>query len=282
MPLHEDGVQTEIVETAMPVGESPENCIVELDPSKVLVPDGNRGVTPESVTDLVTSVGKDGQIQAIIAFPHPQRQGYFLAADGNRRTMTARILGRTVKAILLDHAPSQSELIRLRNNSNAMRKNASPEDIARDAEELMRLEGLTQAQTAEALHMSPGQLSKILSKAKNACDEVKRAEADGRIVPDVARIISTLPQDKQPEALRQALEEDMTRDLVQILVAKINGTKQAKPKPIKGRTPQGIQFVIPEMDSESLIGELNTLIEAVKKVSKHGLGLAALPSVIGK
>jgi ParB/RepB/Spo0J family partition protein len=255
--------------------------LVDLDPARVHTPPGNRKVTPDSVADLLPSVEKDGQLVFGIVYPHPDLPGEFYCADGNRRLMCCRILGRPFKAVELPSAPSKEELLRIRVTANFHRKNASAYELAADVTAWMELTGGTQKAAAEFFCISEGQLSKILAKARNACEAVRKAEEDKTICQDVARIIATLPQDRQPAALVQVIEHDMKRDAVEKLVANIKGTKPAKhDKPIKVRTPKGVQAVIPALDYDSLLAELGVLMEAVKKVQKHALPLASLPALL--
>ena len=259
--------------------DTSEHRIVELDPAKIHPPEGNREVTPDSVTDLVASIKRDGQTQPIIVCAHPTIEGHYLALDGNRRTLSARILGKMISAMVLGTIPTARQLVKIRNNSNAMRMNASPEDIARDAEFLMEHEGMTQAEAATELHYSASQLCKIINKVRKACDEVKQAETEGRIVADVARLISTLPKDQQPEILFKVIDGNLTRDAVEALIAQIKGGKAKKGKPVK-LVIAGIQFIIPDTRFTTILDALQAVREGVIKADKNNFPLSALPSLL--
>src|SRR5262245_27024860 len=80
--------------------------VLEFDPADCLPAPGNRPVTPESVTDLLPSMEKTGQVVAGFIYADPELPRKWRVADGNRRVMCCRILGIKFRAILLDHAPT--------------------------------------------------------------------------------------------------------------------------------------------------------------------------------
>ena len=69
---------------------------------------------------------------------------------------------------------------------------------------------------------------------------------------------------------------------VEAEVNKLLGGKKAKGglRPVKARTARGLCAVIPPLDYESVLGELNALCEAVRKAAKHSLPLSSLPSLL--
>jgi ParB/RepB/Spo0J family partition protein len=256
--------------------------IVELDPSKVHIPPGNRLVTPELVADILPSIENDSQLVPAIVYPHPTLPGEWMAADGNRRAMVARILGRKLKAFVLAAAPTDEELIRIRVTTNFLRKNSSAYELAVDLERWMNAKNASQRQAAEFFRISEAQVSKILNKARNAIPEVIQAEKEGKIVEDVGRLLATLPKDKQAEALIHVLQNDMRRDSVEGFVANIKGFKRPKESKPVTASEGGATFRFPSSWSwQRIIESALKLVEAAKRGMKvDGLGTNALPGLL--
>jgi hypothetical protein len=70
----------------------------------------------------------------------------------------------------------------------------------------------------------------------------------------------------------EALEEQVVRLLVR--------RTSRHGRPVKARTAKGISAIIPVLDYEAVLGELATLIEAVKRAQKHGLPLSSLQALL--
>ena len=262
------------------VGALPTWKEIEVDAALVRPAPGNRTVTPESVSDLVPSVEKEGQLVPAIIFPDSERPGHFLGADGNRRAMVSRILGRKLRAYLLDRAPTEEEIIRIRAATNFHRKNASAYEIAADIKRWIELKpGATQRQAAEAFGISAPQVCKLLDKLEHACAELRQAEEEKRICPDSARIIATLPTaEQQREALKDAIAHDLKRDAVERLVARIKGVPQkAKAKPLKLKL-DGVQMVASNPTLDGLQAFAERLLAALKRLAKDGDAIDFLPA----
>ncbi len=256
--------------------------IVEVDATHVHSPPGNRIVTLESLSDLMPSLDSDGQLVPAILYEHPEITGHFMAADGNRRAMAMRVLGRKLKAVILPKAPTESELIRLRIAANFHRKNASAYELAADIQRWMELEGANQRQAAEAHGISASQLSKVLAKAQNACAAVREAEEAKRICPDVARLISTLPKEEmQREALQQAISRDLKRDTVENIVTRMKGAKRPRTaKPVKAKA-DGVTLVAPGDWTWNHVKELAERLKgAAARGEKLDAPLSLLPSLL--
>lgn len=276
---------SDLVGIAVPAGISrpadlPRWKEVEVDAALVRPAPGNRVVTPESVSDLLPSMESQGQLVPGIIFPDPELPGYYRGADCNRRAMVCRILGRKLRAYLLDQAPTEEQVIRIRAATNFHRKNASAYEIAADIKRWLELnEGATQRQASEAFGISAGHVCKLLDKLKSACGELRQAEEGMKICPDSARIIATLPSpEQQREALRDAIAHDLKREAVERLVARMKGiTKKARTKPVKVKL-DGVQMVASNPTLEGLQAFGERLLAAVRRCVKDGDGVEILPS----
>jgi ParB-like chromosome segregation protein Spo0J len=222
---------------------------------------------------------KEGQLVTAIIYPDPERPGHYLGADANRRAMSCRILGRKLRAYVLESAPLEEEIIRIRAATNYHRKNASAYEIAADIKRWMELKGATQRQAAEAFGISAPQVSKLLDKLENACLEVRQAEESKAICPDSARIIATLRSpDQQREALKEALARNLTREAVERLVARMKGSpKKTKAKPLKLKL-DGVQMVASNATLDGLQAFTEQLLAALRKLAKDGDGIEFLPA----
>jgi hypothetical protein len=72
----------------------------------------------------------------------------------------------------------------------------------------------------------------------------------------------------------------MKRDAVESMCSQMNGRKGPKAKPVKARTPKGLQTILPPLDYDGLLGELGIVTEAVKKAQRHGLPLSSVPQLL--
>lgn len=256
---------------------------IEVDPALVRPAAGNRIVTPESVADLLPSMEKEGQIVPAIICPDPENPRFFLGLDGNRRGLCQRILGRKLRACLLESAPPEKEIIRIRAATNFHRKNASAYELAADIQRWKELEGgATQRQAAEAFGISASQVCKLLDKLEHACLEVREAEESKVICPDSARLIATLrSHGQQKEALKETIAHNLKRDAVERLVARMKGfTKKGKSKPVKIYV-DGVTLLVPgDWTWQQIRDFVAKLKGAADRGEKMDAPLSLLPSLL--
>lgn len=255
---------------------------LDLDTPTVCTPESNRQATLESVSDLLASMKLHGQLVLGIVASHPTKPGSWLCLDGNRRLLCCRILGLKFRAVRHEGEITEASLAITRIATNNIREKMTDMEVAADLQRIMDAHNCSQAEAGErAGGICPSEVSKIMSFGKRAIPELIAAVEARTICRDVGRIISRLASpEQQKEVLERAVTHNMKRDAVDVLVRQMNGKKVSKEKPIKARTPKGLQAIIPASDYDCVLGELATLTEAVRKAQKHGLPLASLPALL--
>jgi ParB/RepB/Spo0J family partition protein len=266
---------------AAPEVEQPARDVVyELNPADVLTPEGNRQFDPADCRDLLESMRNMGQLVPGIVFRHPTIKGKWLCVEGNRRRYCTSVLGTLFKTVIADGSPTKVGLIKTRLTANCIREAMSPFDIARDVTDYMEAEGISnQSEVAERLNLSKATLNRALGTQRIPGDLHELA----RQVTHSAYLISTLPtREEMKEVLTIAVGPPlMTRDQISKLVAERKGKKTKPAKCVKLKTRRAVQVSFPKMDAETLIGELSTIIENVRRCVKHGLPLeVSLPSLL--
>ena len=244
----------------------------------VLPVSGNRPVTPDSVADLLPSIENIGQQVPGIVFAHPELPGKYCCADGNRRALCQRMLGRKFMAILLDHAPTNRELRRIRISTNAIRKGMTADQIAADLEEHVAETGDTQEAAAEYFSLSPGYVSKLLAPSKRLCPDLHHLRDNPAISRDALRIIATMPtHELQKQLAERALATisaggTVKRDLLERLAAQMKGgPRQAKkPRPLKLKYG-GVRMAAEDGTLAAIRAFQVKLAEALKRLERDDL-----------
>lgn len=250
-------------------------------PSRLLPPsnDPRQSRDPEYITRLATDLKARGMRHPIYAI----RKGDKLEVlTGETRRLAAQQAGLdAVPVEVLDRPLTPSETMLERLLENELRSDFSPLEKAGIYAELMRLNGWSQAELAKSVHVSPGEVSKVLAVSKRLPADLQEKVASGELCPTIAYQLSRL---SDPATMRELAEKAMKgllkRDSAEAQVSRLLGKRAKKAKPIKARTGRGIAAVIPDLDYDAVLGELTTLVDAVKKAQKHGLPLSSLPSLL--
>lgn len=273
------------VEAALASADLPTLRLVELDPNDVLPAPGNREVTAESVTDLVESVRKVGQLYPGVVYPDPELAGKYRAGDGNRRLLACRILGKKFKALVSDQPLSKAEVRRIRVTSE-IRKSLTSDEIADDIEAHIAETGCTQAAAAAFFGKSAGGVSKLLLPNKKL--DPSLVEETKGYCRDVRRIIASLPTpEKQRELaakLKAIVDEGGTikRDLVEVWAVQIRGgEKPKKVKSVRAEYDGGKVDLPSDWAGERVVEWFARGLEMAKKLVKvPGATAAFLPGLL--
>jgi ParB family transcriptional regulator, chromosome partitioning protein len=140
--------------------------VVELDPELIepsLIRDRLPNPSDARFVAFKRLIEENGQEVPILARPHPEKEGRFQIAYGNRRRMACLELGRKVKAIV--RKMSDGDLVVAQGTENSGRENLSYIERAFYA---ARLEdrGFDRNLIMTALHTDKGELSKLISVAR--------------------------------------------------------------------------------------------------------------------
>jgi ParB-like chromosome segregation protein Spo0J len=244
----------------------PQFVVQNLDPHLVEPAPGNRPITLDDVKDdLLPSIEENDQCVPIIAYRHPEKPGWHIAADGNRRTLVQRIRNMPVKAIVLDEAPTAKRLILLRHHVNSNAKHHDKAQIGADMFAYRELTGASVTEIAAAFGCSQGYASKLLA-AYEGRPELLQAIRDGLILPTAAPYYAALSPEKQLIAIDMG--KGKKRDL-QIKVARdLAGKKDRGQKP-RRYEGDGITLIVKGSPGDKLRALHSTLGEMFKKADKE-------------
>lgn len=266
--------------TEIPCAEKAE--AVTLPTAVCFSPDDNREITPESVADLVSSIGDQGQLVPGIAFPHPTVSPGWVVADGNRRLLACRIRGIGFKAVLLEKAPTQAELIRLRLTTNAIRRDMDAGEIGADLFSYMQATGCAQDELVEVFKFTAGYVSKLLAPFLRGTPALLAALRERRIALTAAPMIASLPPEVQEVVIPLCLGKK--RRQVEQIVAE-HRQKKAKPREPEPLTLEAAGFCFrfnPTAQPEAILAFLGQAMDAVRKAEKHSLPVDSIPSLFRK
>jgi ParB family transcriptional regulator, chromosome partitioning protein len=167
-------------------------------------PDQPRKVFIEAeITALAATMAEQGQLQPILLRRDPEQRGSYVIIAGERRWRAARLNGwSTMLAIEHEGDAEVATLI-----ENLQRVDLTTVEEARGLNRLIKEKGWTQAQAAEALGKSKGEISatlRILTLPQTVLDGVLTSELDipRNALVELARVESTTVRDALIELAR--------------------------------------------------------------------------------
>lgn len=254
------------------------SMVVDIDPALVDSPDGNREVDAASVEPLASDIADNGQVQPAILCPHPTKPGRYLCVDGNRRKLACQMLGRKLRAVLLDKPPTEPELIRLR-MSSFMREGLDAVDIAANLWAYMNATGCSQEELAGIFKLSPGYVSKLLAPYRTGTPELLQALRERRLVLTAGPMLAKLPPDVQLALLPMCVGKK--RSSVDAIVAQhaAKGKPKARGKKLKV-TRGGFTLTGSDATFEALQAFLDWIAGGMKQAGKCNVGIDMLPALL--
>jgi ParB/RepB/Spo0J family partition protein len=274
--------------TSVPVARAAEHfasasgsSILSLDPKKCHPAPGNRTPTMELVAPrLLPSIADIGQQVPGIVRDHLAKPGDFEVLAGNLRCFCCGILNIPFKAQKISGDISEAAVIKVRLTENEIYESMSLFDRADDLLRFQQLEGCTQAQLAEKLHLSEALISQTLRTSKNMAPDLRPLVDNFTIRPSVAFLIASLPShDLQRQVAEKVIQGDLKRDAVAALVARLKGKKPKKPRPAKGKTVGGLSWSFVGTP-EAMLAEAERLSKALKTLIGNKWDLSLLASVL--
>ncbi len=204
--------------------------------------------------------------------------------DGERRWRAAKLLGLRELAVILTDTPlSDSEAAKLRLTTFFHREDLAPFEKWQACAELMCMNPTWQMKDlAEALHVDPSSVTKMLSPSK-CSEEWQQALKEGKVGISDCYAASRLPPEKQAGLLALKLSGASRDDLEQVA----RKTRTPRPDTIKlarVRCPLSTGTVVvvqgPEMDLEQLIETLQAALEAARKANRESLDVRTFEKVL--
>lgn len=234
----------------------------------------------EYFSQICQDVKTRGVIQPIIAV---RKGDVGETIDGETRRLAALVCGcATIPVLLYDHELSESDLIVAQLQANEIRREFTDLERGDIYARLMQLNGWSQAQLARCIHVKPAQISRVMAVSSKLPEDVRAmiGEGEGKIPPSSAYQLSKL---STPELMRdfaaKVSQGHLTRDGLESEVARHSGKRRKREKPVKVAM-NGITLIFAERGLENIVSALALLEGAIKKLQRHGLPLASLPSLV--
>ncbi len=173
------------------------------------------------VDELAESIDKEGQFKPIIVRLHPLKKSMFEVIDGEHRVRALRRLGRLyIRAEIRILSDEEADILAMRvNQMHGKRLNELEEGL--HIKGLMERYGRTQEQVAESFNRSQQWVSQRLRLAIDSCNELIQAITTRVVNPTIAREVTELPKQDQPEVLEKIIKDKLSSRETALLVKSI-------------------------------------------------------------
>ncbi len=218
-----------------------------------------------ALEELANSIKKTGVFQPVIVRPSKEK-GYELIA-GERRFRASIMAGqKQIPAII--RTISDEEMMEIAVVENLQREDLNPLEEAQAYATLMEKLHLNQTQLAKRLGKSRPYIANYL-RLLGLPPKVKHSLRDGELSMAQARTLLSLnDKSKLAQLAQKTVSEGLTVRQLTELVAKLNGAKKVKPKPVKATN----QYALYYQETAQLLAEkLGTKVE-VKPQGKKAQG----------
>jgi len=189
--------------------------------------------------ELADSIKEHGIIQPLILTAEenlPEGQAYALIA-GERRLKAAKLAGLERVPAVLRETSSQDQLV-VALIENVQRADLNPLETAAAYADLSKEFGLTHQEIGERVGKSRTAVTNTL-RLLDLPDVVQQALRKGQISSGHARALLTLESlPSQTAALQTVLTKDLNVRQTESLVKRLQGQKEHKPSPPKGKSPE--------------------------------------------
>jgi ParB-like chromosome segregation protein Spo0J len=209
---------------------------------------------------------------------------WLIIAGAYRYLAALRACLKDLPCIVLDRELDDADKLIEQAKDNQLHKPYTPMEQARNVVELKRLRpDLSYGQAGRLLGIAAPDTAKRLKVLNDYPADLHAliGEGDGLVPFTTAYHLARL---KDEQAIRDLTDKvvkgQLSRDAVADAVAKLPGGKQLKKaKVVKGKTRQGLSFVLPP-DFATATVEVAALAEALKKSERLGLPMASVPALL--
>lgn len=243
-----------------------------------LPPHFPRAHAPKSIEALKRSIMRHGVLQPVIVCKEGDK--YRIIA-GAGRVEACKQLGIQVPCIVADSMETAEQLLKTFAENEA-RSAMSPVEKGEFLQKYIQMTGCDQESAAESLDISPSYASKLLTVKGNLAPDLLGHVHTGKLDIASAHAISRLKDhDEQRELAQKAMEGLLKRaKVIERVKAKL-GAKVPKAKNITIRFSNGMVVTIPNtLANEAIITTLQSGIDGVRKLDKHGLPKENLPDLL--
>jgi ParB family chromosome partitioning protein len=170
-----------------------------------------RTVDPKHLERLTRSVAEHGVIVPVLL--RRDAEGQLWMVDGHLRLLAAREAGHsTLPSVVQDTPRSKADIIAVQLTTAIQRRDLSPIDKAAALRELMTESGMTAAQVAAKLAMSPAGVSRLL-RLLELPEPIKRRVAAREIPASTGYLLATVDDaDTQAVLAGEVADGTLTRD----------------------------------------------------------------------
>ena len=202
----------------------------------------------------------------------------FINSDGNEETLVGENrrlaylkAGLPVPVEVRDGPFTESDIKLDRLRENEWRVEFSLLERARLYVDLMRLNGWSQTELADAVGEKPSFIAKTLRISKKLIPALQARVATGELPAAHAWLLSHWPEDQQLAKGEQVIREGWRRDRLEKEYKKLNGKRARKPKPVKLALPNGtLIWIDGEADADAVEEDLKSALARVRKGKKIG------------
>lgn len=248
-------------------------------------PDNPRSdISPSGLDQLVDNLRQLSQLVEIIVYPHTQKPGVYVVADGHRRLKAMPLAGISqARCAVLEAKPDPLDLLVMQVALGNTAERLNVLDTADVAQKLVIAHPhLPQKQIAARLGTSAPTLSKCLGVGEHLAISLRGRVTDGTLPPSVAFSLARLRDDHpgQIELADLYAAGRLTRDSVEERVKRRLGRRPARPKLAKARSPKGVVVWFPLLPCEELAAEFALFVEAVRRCIRLNLPPDSLPTLL--
>lgn len=235
----------------------------------------------ESLIGLAQTLRETGVLQPLLI----RREGTeFVVVEGHRRLRAAKLAGLTqVPVIIDDRELTEGEVLYRQLVTNCQRQGLTPLEKARAINRLIKVVGMTAAQVAVKLGMSPGMVSKLLALLELP-EPVQAQVANGSLPLTTAYAVSRAPDSESQRQLADqvACGELRRDDVVKRAKARSPARRSTGRRERKANAriliPLGggrsVAFAGPDLTLQAITDWLQDLLTRIKGLESQDMELA--------
>jgi ParB family transcriptional regulator, chromosome partitioning protein len=221
-------IETPVVKRPLKfVTANPDDTIVDLDVN-LIDPNPEQPRTmfdEEELRELGHSIRKHGQLQPITVCASETAPGRYTLLLGERRWRASKLVNLSTIRAVIRQPMTRGELAELALIENIQRVDLNDMEKAMACQRLMEINGYTQAQLAESLHVNQSSISRLL-KLLTLPDVVQEAVSQNKLEPSKALKMAGMQEEDAAVLVEKAAT--MTREEVKVWADK---EKERRSKP---------------------------------------------------
>lgn len=233
----------------------------------LLVPNPENGrdlsnPTPAELAELLKlgeSIRDEGLKQPLRVLPCGDR---FKILSGHRRYHAAKLVGvQKLACLVLSAEPTATEMLIDQLVENGQRRDFNDLEKLEIFQQLLKLNGWTPKQLADALKVSEGQVSRVLT-LKRLCPEVQEMVRAGRLKGTLAYHVARVGNPEAQQSLARQVLNGMTREVLEVKVRELlKGGPKRQPK-----SPSiVVRYAGMDATEKALLGEAEEIRAARRK-----------------